>query len=61
MQRLQHVDGLRFLAQMWILASENLFLGWKPLWMRRPDAAVSMFIALSGFCTHYAYAQKVVL
>ena len=44
--------------QMWILASENLYIGWKPTWMKRPDAAVSLFIALSGFCTHWAYADK---
>jgi len=56
--RLEHLDGLRFLAQMWILASENLFLGYKPLWMRRPDAAVSLFIALSGYCTHLGYARR---
>ena len=58
MARLSHLDGLRFMAQMWILAAENLFIGWKPLWMRRPDVAVSLFIALSGFCTHWAYAKK---
>lgn len=59
MARLEHLDGFRFLAQMWILASENLFIGWKPLWMRRPDAAVSLFIALSGFCTHIGYSQRI--
>ena len=58
MKRLAHLDGLRVLAQLWILAAENLYIGWKPNWMRRPDAAVSLFIALSGFCTHWAYADK---
>lgn len=46
------------LWQMWILAAENLYIGWKPNWMKRPDAAVSLFIALSGFCAHWAYADK---
>jgi hypothetical protein len=58
MTRLAHLDGLRFLAQVWILASDNLYIGWKPNWMKRPDAAVSLFIAMSGFCTHWANAGK---
>jgi hypothetical protein len=46
------------LLQIWILAAENLYIGWKPNWMKRPDAAVSLFIALSGFCAHWAWANK---
>ena len=39
--------------------AENLYIGWKPNWMKRPDAAVSLFIALSGFCAHWAHADKI--
>jgi hypothetical protein len=28
LKRLSHLDGLRFLAQLWILAAENLYIGW---------------------------------
>jgi hypothetical protein len=42
-QRLDHLDGLRVMAQLWILASENLFIGWKPLWMRRSLTVPSFF------------------
>ena len=32
--RLPQLDGVRFLAQLWILCAENLFLGYKVRCMR---------------------------
>ncbi|CAK9076661.1 unnamed protein product [Durusdinium trenchii] len=60
-QKLDHLTGARFLASLWIVCGhfaprleETAFT----VARHRGNAAVNFFIIMSGFVTHWAYAQR---
>eukprot|EP00435_Cladocopium_sp_Y103_P003820 s3472_g1.t1 len=60
-QKLEHLTGARFLASLWIVCGhfaprleETAFT----VVRHRGNAAVNFFIVMSGFVTHWAYADR---